>query len=754
MPRQNLAPLLGARSVALVGISQPGRFGGRLYANLRDFGYTGQIYGVNPRYHSLYDQPCYPSLSDLPNRPDCAILAVPNGRLLESFQETAALEIPAAVIFASAYLPPSPSPRARGEQEGGINSPAEDSTLNVQRSNVSLQDQLAEIANANGIAVCGPNCMGFFALEERLAVSGYESNPAMPAGSVTLISHSGSMWDALLQNNRRVHFNYAISSGNEMVTSLADYIQFALTDPSTRVIGLFLETVRDPQTFKAALIEAAERDVPIVALKVGRSERGARLAQAHSGALAGADAAYEALFAYYGVRRVKSPDELMDTLELLATGMRASSRTITAICDSGGERGMLVDLAEAEGIEFTPISEATSARLAEILEPGLDPINPLDAWGTGNDYARIFQECLQTLDSDPLTGLNVFAVDLTHASDFSPTYVEVALAAQPHLTHPLTFLVHLAAAAGDSQISRLRQADIPVLLGTETGLRAIRHVLEYSEFQRRRGGEAKRRGGEEARRRGGGAEEISRLTPHASRLTLLTELRQLLQSATGPLDEFASKEILRAYGIATPAEAVATSLAEAIYVAETIGYPLALKTAAGELHKSDRGGVRLNVRDAAALTEFYLEFEDRFGSRVLIQQMIPAGVELLLGLVNDPQFGPMLALGTGGIFVEVLRDHRLLMLPTTPADVRKALLSLRSAALLKGARGHPAADIEAVVDAAMRLAALAADLGDLIAEVDINPLIVLPSGAVAVDALIVPKYSRSRKVFAAKTGSK
>lgn len=715
--RQNLTPLLRARSVAIVGISQPDRFGGRVYANLHDFGYTGQIYGVNPRYTSLYDQPCYPTLRDLPDRPDCAILAVPNGRLLEMLQEAAALKIPAAVIFASAY------------SEDGL-------TFNVQRSTVrlpSLQDQLAETARASGMAICGPNCMGFFALHERLAVSGYESNPALPAGNVSLISHSGSMWDALLQNNRQVHFNYAISSGNEMVTSLADYMQFALTDPTTRVIGLFLETVRDPQTFKAALNEAAERDVPIVALKVGRSERGARLAQAHSGALAGVDSAYDALFAAYGVRRVQSPDELLDTLELLSTGMRAATRTITALCDSGGERGMLVDLAEAEGVTFTPIAESTSARLAEILEPGLDPINPLDAWGTGNDYERIFQECLQTLDADPLTGLNVFAVDLTHASDFSPAYIEVALAAQPHLLHPLAFLVHLAAAAGDQQIARLRGAGIPVLLGTENGLRAIRHVLEYSEYQRRRRGE-------EAKRRGN--DEISRITYHVSRKIQdvpYPELRQHLQSAPGPLDEFASKEILRAYGIATPAEAVATSLAEAIHAAEMVGYPVAVKTAAGQLHKSDRGGVRLNVKDAAGLTESYFDFEVRFGPRVLIQQMVPAGVELLLGLVNDAQFGLMLALGMGGIWVEVLRDHRLLLLPTTPAAVREALLSLRGAALLTGVRGQPAVDVEAVVDTAMRLSALVADLGDLIAEVDINPLMALPSGAIAVDALIVPK---------------
>ncbi len=742
-PRQDLTSLLRARSVAIVGISQPGRFGGQVYANLRDFGYTGAVYGVNPHYTSLYGQPCYPSLSNLPDRPDCAVLAVPNQRLLETLQEAATLKISAAVIFASAY-----SEKAKAKVETKISGEV---ASQVDDNEFSLQEQLAEVARVSGMVVCGPNCMGFFALPERLAISGYETNPTLPAGNVALISHSGSIWDALLQNKRQVHFNYAISSGNEMVTTLADYLQFVLTDPTTRVVGLFLETVRDPPTFKAALAEAGERDVPIVALKVGRSERGAQLTQAHSGALAGMDATYDALFDYYGVRRVKSPDEMMDTLELFATGTRASTRYLTAICDSGGERSMLVDLAEAEGVEFAPLAETTSTRLAEILEPGLEPINPLDAWGTGNDYPRIFQECLQTLDSDPLAGLNVFAVDLTEASDFSPAYIEVALRALPHLTRPLTFLVHLTAAAGDNQMVRLRQAGIPILLGTETGLRAIRHLVEYSEFQRR--GEAARTRGEEeakARREAGedtlspfrakpppGTFHASHLTPHASHIAHHAELRQTLQTAPGPLDEFASKEILRAYGISTPAEAIVTSLADALTVAKEIGYPVAIKTAAGELHKSDQGGVRLNVTDAAHLTEVYQEFEVRFGPRLLVETMIPAGVELLLGLVNDPQFGPMLALGMGGIFAEVLRDHRLLMLPTTPTMVWEALLGLRGAALLKGVRGRPAVDIEAVVDAAMRLAALAADLGDLIAEVDINPLVALPSGAVAVDALIV-----------------
>ncbi|MFN8455317.1 MAG: acetate--CoA ligase family protein [Anaerolineae bacterium] len=706
LPKQDLTPLLRAKAVAIVGLSGPGRFGGQVYANLRDFGYQGRIYGVNPRYDSLYEQPCYPSLSDLPDRPDCAILAVSNQHLLETLQAATAMQIPAAVIFASAYL-----------------------TFNVQGSNVSLQDQLAEIARASGMVVCGPNCMGFFALAERLVVCGYESNPAMPAGHVTLISHSGSIWDALLQNNRGVHFNYAISSGNEMVTTLADYMHFALADPSTRVIGLFLETVRDPETFRAALAQAAEQDVPVVALKVGRSERGARLAQAHSGALAGADAVYEALFAYYGVRRVKSPDELMDTLELLAAGLRCSTRYITAVCDSGGERSMLVDLAESEGVEFAPLAAETTTRLAQVLEPGLEPVNPLDAWGTGHEYQRLYQESFQTLDADPLTGLNVFAVDVTNAGDLTPEYVKVALELKALLRHPLIFLTHLTAAAAETPIAQLRQAGIPVLLGTETGLRAIRHVLEYSEFQRRS------RGAEEQ----GGRGDVSRTTPHASRVTR-AKLRQLLQDAAGPLDEFASKEILRLYGIPTPDEALATSLVEARLAAEAIGYPVAVKTAAGVLHKSDRDGVRLHLGNETALTEVYRDFERRFGPHVLVQQMVPPGAQLLLGLVNDAQFGPLLALGSGGILVEVVRDYRLLLLPTTPETVRETLLSLHGAVLLRGVRGHSPANIEAVVEVAMRLAALAADLGDLIAEVDINPLIALPAGAVAVDALIVPKH--------------
>jgi len=701
--RQDLKPLLQASSIAIVGISGPERFGGILFENLTQYGYSGEIYGVNPRYKTLYDRPCYPSLRDLPERPDCALLAVPNTRIVEALEEVADCGIPAAAIFASAWSEPSPAP--------------------------SLQSRLQEVALTNSMVVCGPNCMGFVSTAHRFPVSGYHVNPETPAGHATLISHSGSVWEGFLQNHRGVAFNYIISPGNEMVTSVADYMQFALDDESTRVIGLFLETVRDPKTFLAALEEAAERNVPVVALKTGRSERGARLARAHSGALAGDNATYDAVFDYYGVRRVMSIDEMMDTLELLSTGMRPQRSGVSAILDSGGQRAHMVDLAETVGVEFGAISSTTEAQLQAVLEPGLEPINPLDAWGTGNASEDIYIECSLALDADSSTGLTLFAVDLPPTDDDydDSNYPAIAKAVKGRMHNPLAFMVHASESASVLQMNQLREMGVPVLMGTETGLRALRHTIDYAAFQRARGHQD-------------GIEARSVRVPRN-----LGALRAQLENATDALDEYASKQILRAYGLTTTLERAVTTLDEALAAASEIGYPVALKTAGGDLHKTEQDGVLLGVADPDALATAYRDFEARLGARVLVQEMIPGGCELILGLVFDPQFGPMLTLGTGGIFVEVLKDFRMLMLPTTADAVAEALAGLRGAVLLRGARGRPPADVKAVIDAALSLSALVSDLGDLIAEVDVNPLVALPDRAVVVDALIVPRTNANQE---------
>ena len=693
--RQNLAPLLHPDSVAIVGISQPDRFGGILAQNVSQFGYEGAIYGVNPRYDSLYDRPCYASLRDLPARPDLAILAVPNSGLVASLEEVAACGIPAAVIFASAYSEP-----AEGE--------------------LSLTDQLGKIARENDIALCGPNGMGFVAPCRRLAVSGYQVNTETPTGNAAMICHSGSVWEAFLQNQRGVNFNYIISAGSEASTTMSDYMQFALQNESTRVIGLFLETVRDPATFTAALVEAAERDVPIVALKTGRSERGSQLARAHSGALAGEDGVYDALFEHYGVRRVRSTDELLDTLELLATGMRTKTHFVSAILDSGGQRALLVDLGESEGIEFTPLAEETRQKLSEVLEPGLDPVNPLDAWGTGHGADDIYSKGIQALDADPSTGITLLAVDLPPIDDRDSWYAKIVRPLLGELRNPLATLAHLSDATSAKQAGELREMGVPVLMGTETGLRATRHVIEYSAYQR-----------DLAAR----ADTKPCRTPRPANLS---ELRERLRRTSSALGEHDSKQILAAYGLTTTREIQTSTLAETLSAGDEIGYPVALKTCA-DLHKTERGGVRLGIANREELSETYSDFKKRLGAEVLVQQMIAQGTELILGMVNDLQFGPTLTLGTGGIFVEVLNDVSMLTIPATPDAIRRILLRLRGAALLKGARGKAPADINAIIDAVMGLSALAEDLGESIGEIDVNPLVALPDQAVVVDALIIPK---------------
>jgi acyl-CoA synthetase (NDP forming) len=545
-------------------------------------------------------------------------------------------------------------------------------------------------------------------------------NPETLTGNATMICHSGSVWEAFLQNQRGVNFNYIISAGSEASTTMSDYMQFALENDSTRVIGLFLETVRDPETFRAALIEAAERDIPVVALKTGRSERGAQLARAHSGALAGEDGAYDALFEHYGVRRTRSTDELLDTLELFATGMRTRTHFVSAILDSGGQRALLVDLGEAEGVEFTQITEETQRKLSDVLEPGLDPVNPLDAWGTGNGADDIYAKGIQALDADPSTGITLLAVDLPPMDDRDSWYANIIRPLLSELRNPLAVLAHLSDATSAKQASELREMGVPVLMGTETGLRSTRHVVEYSTYQRDR---------------------LANANAHpcqVARPTNLSELRERLRSASGALGEHDSKQLLAAYGLTTTREIQTRALTETLSAGDEIGYPVALKTCA-DLHKTERGGVHLGIANREDLSKAYSDFEKRLGAEVLVQQMVPQGTELILGVVNDPQFGPMLTLGTGGIFVEVLADISMLMIPPAPDAVRRVLMRLRGAALLKGARGKAPADIDAIVQAVMGLSALAEDLGESIAEIDVNPLVALPDRAVVVDALIIPK---------------
>jgi acyl-CoA synthetase (NDP forming) len=696
--KKNIATMLNAESLAIVGISGPDRFGGQVYANLQLFGYEGKIFGVNPRYETLYDQKIYPSLSELPETPDCAILGVGNSRLLPVLEEAANLGIPSTVIYTNPH----------GVVDG-----------------ISLNDALARVAKESGMAVCGPNGMGIISYHQKLPLTGFKMLPGKPAGNITFISHSGSIWDSAWQNDRGINFNYLISSGNEMVTNVADYMLFALSEPSTKMIGLFLETVRDPDNFCEALRIASERDIPVVALKVGRSKRGAQMAQAHSGALVGEDATYDALFKYYGVQRVRSMDEMMDTLELFESGMRPHNSSLAAILDSGGERTMLVDLAEDIGVEFAELAPESIWKLDEILEPGIKAENPLDAFGTNDLWEEVFTSGMKILNSDPEAGLTVLCVDLYPRNTEPPTYESMTIAIKNEFKKPFAVLANVSATAADFKTAEFREAGIPVLMGTETGVRAIKHLFDYAEFQR----------------------ELQENKKPSSKLTLdnlpskekIAEIRKQLKSTDSALSEVESKQILAEYGIRVSKEQIANSLDQASEAADEIGFPLVLKTAAGAIHKTEVGGIHLNLANPEELISAYNDLKSRLGRRVVVQEMISDGVELLLGVIDDPQFGSLLMVGIGGILVEVMKDTQLIWLPTDAEKVEGAIRGLKFTEILNGVRGQEKSDLNAIVETTLRLAQFTADCGDLIAELDINPLIAGPNGVVVVDALIIPK---------------
>ncbi|MGH7123966.1 MAG: acetate--CoA ligase family protein, partial [Stellaceae bacterium] len=450
-----------------------------------------------------------------------------------------------------------------------------------------------------------------------------------------------------------------------------------------------------------------------VVLKTGRTEASAALALSHSGAIAGNDAAYQALFDRYGVTRVETLDELAATLLLFAQGRPAAPGGLAAIQDSGGERELVIDLAAAHDVPFAKIGAPTVARLKERLEYGLEPVNPLDAWGTGKDFVDIFSDCFSALIDDPDAGLGIFFNDLRDGFYVHDGFAESALLAHRRTSKPVAYATNFSAVRHDKIGLRLSEAGVPVLDGTVPALNAARHLFARRDFRAR--------------------------TPDPAPLVRPKhDWRARLAKVT--LDEQAAFSLLGDYGVPTlPVRIVETEDA-AVAAAREIGFPAVCKTATPNIHhKTERHGVKLGLADEAAVRAAYSDLAARLGPRVLVTRMAAPGVELALGLINDPQFGPVVMVGAGGVLVELLRDARYGLAPFGPRMARRLLDGLAVRPLLDGARGAPAANIDAAADALARFSVLAADLADVIGECDVNPLIVGPAGAVAVDALIIPK---------------
>jgi acyl-CoA synthetase (NDP forming) len=695
--------MLEARSVALVGASgREGSLGARMIAEVARSPARPRTYLVNPRYTEIDGARCLPALADLPEPVDLALLAVPDSALEEQLAAAARAHARSAVIFGNAFDLPGTS---------------------------GLRERLAAIARDAGMAVCGAGCMGFVNMARGLRAIGYVE-PDLPPGSAALITHSGSVFSALLRARRGFGFSLAVSSGQELVTTAPAYAGYALDLAETRVLALVLEAIRDAPGLRAALARAQAADVPVVLLSVGGSDTGRALVSAHSGALAAADGAWEALAAAYGVHRVRDLAELADTLELFCVNRRWAGRRCTApseatgiatVHDSGLERAHVADLAAELGVPFARLGPRTAGRLAAALDPGLIPANPLDVWGSGRDTEPLFAECLSALADDPAVAAVALAVDLVPELDGDDSYPRAVLAAAAGTPKPVAVLAGLPAAVDPAAAARLRVAGLPVLEGTRSGLLALRHLLDRAQPRQ--------------------PPPIPKTPktpktpgPRASRWTrLLTRP----PSALGAAVQF---DLLRDYGIPAVHVRAAGTRAQALAAAAGIGYPVVLKTDEPRIaHKSDVGGVRLGLGDPGAVGAAYDDLAARLGPRVLVCQTAAPGTELALGIVRDAALGPLLVISAGGVFIEIFSERAVLLPPVTRSQARATLARLRVAAVLAGARGTPAADLDAVADAIAALSRLAWDLGDALDALDINPLICGPSGAVAADVLVVPR---------------
>ncbi|MEM7294943.1 MAG: CoA-binding protein, partial [Pseudomonadota bacterium] len=403
---ERLRPLMAPASIALVGASaRPDSFGRAMLEMALGAGFSGAVYPVNPRYDAHAGQSFYASLADIPETPEHVVLAVANERLESEMQRALERGARALTVFATA-------------------------------ADTELHARIRERAQRAGVPICGANSMGFHNLELGLRVTPFPAPLDLHTGGVALIVQSGSIMGALAHNDKRIRFNLLVSTGAETTTTAADYLHWALHQPSTRVVGLFLETVRDPDNFCAALAIAAERNIPVVLLKVGRTEASARMAISHTGALVGDHSVFSAVVARFGAHLVDTVDELAATLQVFAQSRNAVGVGIASIHDSGGERELFADLADDIGVPYASISERTQARLVEHLEPGLEPDNPLDAWGSGRDAANSYRECALALIEDEAVAAGVYVLDWRQDYYLHQMHAGVLIEVAAHCSKP------------------------------------------------------------------------------------------------------------------------------------------------------------------------------------------------------------------------------------------------------------------------------------------------------------------------------
>jgi len=689
-----LDPLLRPKSVAVIGASgRADALGEWSLTNLLKGGYKGDIYPVNPGYEELQGLRCYPSLGDVPGTPDLAIFGVGDHAIEAALDEAIAAGIPAAVIQSTLAIDNDRSP--------------------------VLKDRIQKKIGDAGLLVCGANGMGFYNVRDNVWACGFDSSDHAAPGKIALISHSGSGMSGLIDSDDRLQINFAVSTGNELSVAMDEYLDFVLDLPETNAVGLFIETARNPEGFRAALEKAVLRNIPVVALKVGRTEESAQMAVSHSGVMAGDDAAYDALFDRYGVQRVRDMDELATTLILFAELPPIGEGGLVSLHDSGGERQLMIDLCDEANVPLTILNKESVAALETIVDPELPAVNPLDAWSRGGPNAgEQMMQGLSVMLQDPGAAIGAVIHDRAPYGKIYSSYLGYMQHAHAESGKPVALVAARQGTGHDEVVVTSTHAGFPVLDGVPTFLRGVRALFSYRDYLLR--------------------EEHSVSTVETTvETTVVTKWRGRLGDGES-CGEVESLQLLADFKLPVVNAQTAATNDGVLAAASGFGYPVALKTSkTGVLHKSERGGVVLGIESPPDLETAYAELSSRLGPDVIVMPMAADGVEMMLGARLDPQFGPIVLLGFGGIYAETLQDVAFALPPFSAPHARRCIDKLKLRPMLNGLRGKPAVDIDAYCETAARFSSMVDALRGDVREIDINPIIVHESACTIVDALVI-----------------
>lgn len=695
----SLEPLLCPKSVALVGASDtPSRISGRPFAFMKDGVFKGNIYPINPNREVIQGCKAYPTIGDAPEKIDSAIIAVPAKIAVQAIQDCADAGVKSAVVFTSGF--------AEQSDDGA-----------------GAQDEIAAIARDSGMRILGPNCLGVFNLELGWygTFAGIPAIEELPPGGTGIVTQSGAYGAHVFHVSqlRGVGSNYWVTTGNEVDVDVAEVIEYYAQAPDVQTIVAYAEGMKDADRACRALEAARDAGKPVIFMKVGTTDAGAAAAASHTASLAGADAVYDAVFKQFGVYRAETTEEMLDVAYACQFGKFPTGRTISLQTISGGVGVQMADASTKLGLNVEPLPEGTQKKLKELI-PFAGVRNPVDFTAEALNSPELMEANVSlTIDEAEFDSHVVYLSSVPN----SPFMKDICYKIFENLkTRYPDELMVLSIISPKETVQRYEALGYPVIEDPSLSVRAVAALTRIGEVFER------------------GRPDDPPALPSGA-----------LPAPAEPVAEHQAKRVLASTGITVTKESLATSREEAVAAWKDIAGPVVMKIASPDiLHKTEIGGVLLNIDGEDAVAQGYDTLIERAKTAqpdaaidgVIVAEMISGGVETVMGIVRDPLFGPVVMFGLGGVFVEVLKDVTFRKAPFGVDEAYRMIDEIAGRAMLDGVRGAPPSDIDALAEALSRLSVFAAENAETIETVDVNPFIVLPEGAVAVDALIVPRTEK------------